>query len=61
MNPTNVASDSVTSMFTLALLKDTGFYVDIDLSYSESMQWGKDRGCDFLNGLCEHKFPEFVS
>lgn len=43
----------------MAFFKDSGFYADVDLSFSESIQWGKNRGCDFLNS-CNTSFPEFV-
>jgi hypothetical protein len=39
------------SNFTLALLEDSGWY-KVDYSKSESVLWGKNRGCEFLNEKC---------
>lgn len=38
----------ITSRFTLALLKDTNWYADVDLNRAEETKWGYQKGCDFL-------------
>lgn len=43
----------------MALLKDSNFYADVDLTFAEDMQWGIGRGCNFLTS-CSTSFPEFV-
>jgi|JI6StandDraft_1071083.scaffolds.fasta_scaffold32005_4 hypothetical protein len=35
------------SRLTLSLLKDTGFYYDVDLDMSENITWGRNRGTKF--------------
>jgi proprotein convertase subtilisin/kexin type 5 len=48
------------SIFTIALLKDTGFYSEVNENYSNPIFWGKNRGCDFLENACQsQKYPEF--
>ncbi|KRX02932.1 Insulin-like growth factor binding protein, N-terminal [Pseudocohnilembus persalinus] len=51
----------VVSEFTLAYLKDSNWYADIDFSMAESLQWGKGEGCAFFNEICQAKqdFREF--
>ena len=39
------------SDFTLALMEDSQWY-KIDYNYSESMTWGYNEGCSFINGDC---------
>ncbi len=50
------------SIFTIALLKDTGYYTDVNSNFSDDIYWGKNKGCDFLVNLCNSntKFPEFA-
>lgn len=65
-NETMVSEDidyPVLSVFTLAFLKDTGFY-SIDLEKAQVFDWGKNRGCDFLDeNIChlEDQYPEICS
>ena len=33
------------SSLTLALLKDTNYYADVDLDMAEPTQWGYHQGC----------------
>ena len=49
---------SVLSKMTLALLEDTGWY-KIDYEKSEELFWGKGKGCDFMNAMCDTKFYEY--
>jgi hypothetical protein len=39
------------SNFTLALLEDSGWY-KVDFSKSETLPWGRKRGCEFLQEKC---------
>jgi len=36
------------SVFTIALLKDTGFYEDVNENLSFPITWGKSKGCLFV-------------
>jgi leishmanolysin len=46
---------------TAALLEGTGWY-KLDHSYVNTTQWGRKKGCDFINGLCiNNKTFESVS
>jgi hypothetical protein len=38
------------SKLSLSLLQDTGFYIDVDLSLSETLTWGDGKGCKFAIG-----------
>ncbi|KAL4471907.1 hypothetical protein ABPG73_001157 [Tetrahymena malaccensis] len=57
-------SDSVKlSIFTVALLKDTGYWDDVNENLSDSIYWGKDKGCDFFQNACQsttQKYEEFA-
>lgn len=50
------------SQFTLSLLYDTGWY-DVDFTKAETIIWGKNKGCDFLDNGCNSTtdYLEFVS
>jgi len=39
------------SPFTAALLEDSGWYI-FNYSYTLSGQWGKNKGCGFVNDMC---------
>jgi len=47
-------------MFTISLLKDTGFFATIEEVYEGHFVSGKGKGCDFVYGSCEkiNQFPE---
>ncbi|EGR28385.1 leishmanolysin family protein, putative [Ichthyophthirius multifiliis] len=51
----------VFSIFTIAALKDTGFYPEINDNMADQIFWGKGKGCDFFEKGCysNTKFPEF--
>ena len=52
MNGVSYEEEEVISEFTLALLEDTGFY-KIDNYYTGGlMQYGKNKGCDFIYSKC---------
>ena len=48
-------SEKVMSSITIALLKDTGFYTEVNDHMSENMNWGKGKGCDFVQNACYSK------
>lgn len=58
MTASVISTDAAYSRFTFALLEDSGWYFP---NYSEldDIDWGKGRGCDFLNGACDANLPEF--
>ena len=43
-----VMTDAVLSVFTIALLKDTGFYAEVNEGMADNIYWGKNKGCSFL-------------
>ncbi|EGR31787.1 leishmanolysin family protein, putative [Ichthyophthirius multifiliis] len=53
---------SLLSIFTIALLKDTGYYAEIDESMINNIQWGKNKGCDFVLRACQSDtyYHEFI-
>ena len=55
MNSYNNASDHVISEFTLALLEDSGWY-QVNYYTGGLMQFGKNKGCDFIYNDCTIKF-----
>ena len=49
-NETMVSEDvenPILSIFTLALLKDSGFYT-VDMDKAQTYEWGRNKGCSFL-------------
>ncbi|EGR29363.1 leishmanolysin family protein, putative [Ichthyophthirius multifiliis] len=53
MNQNQVLTDNVFSIFTIAALKDTGFYAEVNENMAEKIFWGKGKGCDFLENTCQ--------
>ena len=59
-------NDARISEFTLAFLEGTGWYT-VNYSMAEPFFWGKNQGCNFVNGPCvdkttkKAKFDEFCS
>lgn len=49
MTASGIQSDAVTSIFTLAFLKDSNWYADVNYELAEDMHWGKKKGCEFFN------------
>lgn len=41
MTATAVTGDAVLSVFTIALLKDTGFYPEVNENMADNIYWGK--------------------
>ena len=56
----SIDADAQYTQFSLAFLKDTNWYADIDMSQGENSPWGEGKGCDFLMNTCKNnKYPEF--
>jgi len=36
------------SVFTVAVLKDTGFWWDVNENLASEFFWGKGKGCNFM-------------
>jgi proprotein convertase subtilisin/kexin type 5 len=57
-------TDIVYSDITFALLKDSGWY-DINWNYTDTLYYGKNRGCNFYDQKCVvnsiAQFPEFCT
>lgn len=49
--------NSIYSRITLAVLQDTGWYV-ANFSRAESLEWGKNLGCDFAQKSCKSWIDE---
>lgn len=49
--------NSIYSRITLAVLQDTGWYV-ANFSRAESLEWGRDLGCDFAKKSCKSWIDE---
>lgn len=47
-----ISTDSVFTNFTIALLKDTGYYESVRELPFDKITWGKGRGCSFVNNAC---------
>ncbi|EGR30319.1 leishmanolysin family protein, putative [Ichthyophthirius multifiliis] len=49
------------TMFTVSLLRDTGFYPLIDQNFAGITAWGRNKGCNFLTSNCQNPplYPEF--
>lgn len=47
-----INTDSAFSVFTIALLKDTGFYESVRELPVDKITWGKGKGCGFVNFAC---------
>ncbi|EGR32339.1 leishmanolysin family protein, putative [Ichthyophthirius multifiliis] len=45
--------ESILSIFTIAVLKDTGYYAEVNESMANNIQWGKNKGCDFVLKACQ--------
>jgi hypothetical protein len=60
MTPTVGLSGLRISGLTLALLFDTGYYEEVDISFAEEMKWGRSRGCGFAQGRVSEPCVENV-
>ncbi|EGR27371.1 leishmanolysin family protein, putative [Ichthyophthirius multifiliis] len=61
MTESSILVKSSISIFTIALLKDTGFYAEVNGNMAGQIFWGKGKGCEFLENVCQSKteYPEF--
>jgi len=61
MTATVSSTTGVYSKFTIAILRDSNWYAEVDDSYTEELWHGKNRGCGFLEGSCSYlsQFDEF--
>ena len=57
-----ILTDASFSQFTVNLLKDTGWYAEVNDDMVSPMIWGKNHGCDFLTATCEELVsnPSFI-
>lgn len=51
----------ILSLFTIALLVDTGFWSGVNVNMANELAWGKDKGCAFEKYVCKGdlKYAEF--
>jgi hypothetical protein len=57
----DISRDVKFSRFTLAVLKDSGWY-EVDLELGEQFFWGKNEGCSIFSASCPHyTVSEFCS
>ena len=55
MMTSETSKATIISVFSLALLKDSGFY-EVDMFQAEEFYWGKNAGCNFVTYFCNGKF-----
>ena len=60
MNAFSYVQDQVISEFTLAVLKDTGFY-EVNYYTGGLMKFGKNAGCDFFTDDCNEPLETYES
>ncbi|EGR27277.1 leishmanolysin family protein, putative [Ichthyophthirius multifiliis] len=62
MNGESVPTDAALSIFTVSLLRDTGFFAEINENFASNIYWGKNKGCDYVNNACKgiYRYQEFV-
>ena len=54
----DLRGNKVLSAITLAILEDSGWY-KADYTQAETLLFGRDKGCGFLEQECNTQFPEF--
>ncbi|EGR26887.1 leishmanolysin family protein, putative [Ichthyophthirius multifiliis] len=59
MNASVSYTQAYFSGFTTNLLRDTGFYTEINESMEEQMFYGKGKGCEYVLGKCKTTTREF--
>ncbi|EGR33662.1 leishmanolysin family protein, putative [Ichthyophthirius multifiliis] len=59
MNSLNSPNQAYFSGFTTNLLRDTGFYAQINENMEEQMFYGKGAGCEHILGKCDSTKREF--
>ncbi|EGR28963.1 leishmanolysin family protein, putative, partial [Ichthyophthirius multifiliis] len=63
MMSSDVITDAQLSVHTIALLRDTGYFTEVNESMADNLYWGKGKGCQFVMEGCytKQKFNEFPS
>ncbi|EGR26888.1 leishmanolysin family protein, putative [Ichthyophthirius multifiliis] len=59
MNASISKTQAYFSAFTTNLLRDTGFYVEVNASMEEATNYGQGEGCQFILGRCDQSIREF--
>ncbi|EGR30431.1 leishmanolysin family protein, putative [Ichthyophthirius multifiliis] len=61
MMASDVITDAQLSVLTIALLRDTGYYTEVNENMADNLYWGKGKGCSFVIEGCysKQKFDEF--
>ncbi|EGR26889.1 leishmanolysin family protein, putative [Ichthyophthirius multifiliis] len=59
MNASNSPTQAYFSAFTTSLLRDTGFYAEVNASMEEATTFGQGKGCQFITGKCDQSIKEF--
>ncbi|KAL4453890.1 hypothetical protein ABPG74_003773 [Tetrahymena malaccensis] len=51
------------TFFTVALLKDTGYWDDVNENLTDPIYWGRNKGCDFFQNACQSQtqYEEFTA
>lgn len=44
---------NILTIFTVSLLKDTGFWNDVNENFTNQIYWGRNKGCDFVTLACK--------
>lgn len=55
-----MSHDAIYSNFTFALLEDSGWYKPTYKNV-DAADWGKNKGCDFLENCDADRYREFVN
>jgi hypothetical protein len=50
----------ILSHFTLYFLGSCGWY-QVNYNYAQEYNWGRKKGCDFVNTQCDTRYPEYCS
>ncbi|EGR34159.1 leishmanolysin family protein, putative, partial [Ichthyophthirius multifiliis] len=59
MNASSSLTQAYFSGFTTNLLRDTGFYAEVNASMEEKTTYGQGKGCQFITGKCDQSIREF--
>lgn len=52
MMPQSALEGALITYFTVALLKDTGYWNDVNENFIQKFYWGLNKGCDFPIKAC---------
>ncbi|EGR26905.1 leishmanolysin family protein, putative [Ichthyophthirius multifiliis] len=61
MNTSVSFTQAYFSSFTANLLRDTGYYAEINASMEEQMFYGKGKGCEYVMHKCDTAFREYCN